>query len=113
MWGANIGGLFAALGVTSIVLGLALQNAVGSIISGLLLLFEQPFQLGDWLTAAAVHGAGGRGQLAGGAHRHGQRRADRAERLAGQRVVHQPEPADRGHSEIIEDKFSDDDHRSR
>lgn len=47
IWGANIGGLFAALGVGSIVLGLVLQNSVGQIISGLLVLFEQPFQLGD------------------------------------------------------------------
>ncbi|MDQ2699649.1 MAG: mechanosensitive ion channel, partial [Actinomycetota bacterium] len=33
----------------SIVIGLALQNAVGGVVSGLLMLFEQPFQLGDWL----------------------------------------------------------------
>ncbi|HET9876393.1 MAG TPA: mechanosensitive ion channel family protein, partial [Mycobacterium sp.] len=39
------------LGVGSIVLGLALQNSVGNIISGLFLLFEQPFQLGDWIDA--------------------------------------------------------------
>jgi Mechanosensitive ion channel/Cyclic nucleotide-binding domain len=44
------------LGVTSIVLGLALQNSVGQIISGLLMLFEQPFQLGDWLDAPAGRG---------------------------------------------------------
>ena len=56
VWGANVGGLFAALSVTSIVLGLALQNSVGSIIAGLLLLFEQPFQLGDWLDAGGVRG---------------------------------------------------------
>ena len=56
VWGADVGGLFAALGVTSIVLGFALQNAVGSIISGLLLLFEQPFKLGDWLDAEGVRG---------------------------------------------------------
>ena len=56
VWGANVGGLFAALGVTSIVLGFALQNAVGSIISGLLLLFEQPFRLGDWLDTGSVRG---------------------------------------------------------
>ena len=46
IWGAHIGGLFTALGVSSIVLGLTLQNSVGQIISGLLVLFEQPFQLG-------------------------------------------------------------------
>ena len=49
VWGANIGGLITALGVTSIVIGLAVQSAVGPVISGLLLLFEQPFRIGDWL----------------------------------------------------------------
>lgn len=56
VWGANVGGLFTALGVTSIVLGLALQNAVGQVISGLLLLFEQPFQLGDWIDTPSARG---------------------------------------------------------
>lgn len=56
VWGADVGGLFTALGVTSIVLGLALQNAVGQIVSGLLLLFEQPFQLGDWLDTPSARG---------------------------------------------------------
>lgn len=56
VWGANIGGLFTALGVTSIVLGLALQNSLGQVISGLFLLFEQPFQLGDWLDLPTVRG---------------------------------------------------------
>lgn len=56
VWGADVGGLFAALGVTSIVLGLALQGAIGAVVSGLLLLFEQPFRLGDWLEAAGVRG---------------------------------------------------------
>ncbi|MBX3092267.1 MAG: mechanosensitive ion channel [Cryobacterium sp.] len=56
VWGADIGGLFTALGVGSIVIGLALQNAVGSVISGLLLLFEAPFELGDWLDADGVRG---------------------------------------------------------
>jgi small-conductance mechanosensitive channel len=56
VWGANVGGLFTALGITSIVLGLALQNSVGQIISGLLLLFEQPFRLGDWLDTPSARG---------------------------------------------------------
>jgi len=56
VWGANVGGLFTALGVSSIVLGLTLQNSVGQIISGLLLLFEQPFQLGDWVKTTAARG---------------------------------------------------------
>lgn len=56
VWGADVGGLFTALGVTSIVIGLALQNAIGSIVAGLLLLFEQPFRLGDWLDGGGVRG---------------------------------------------------------
>jgi small-conductance mechanosensitive channel len=56
IWGADVGRLFTALGVTSIVLGLALQNSVGQIISGLLVLFEQPFQLGDWIETPTARG---------------------------------------------------------
>lgn len=56
VWDADVGGLIAALGVTSIVIGLALQNAVGGVISGLLLLFEQPFKIGDWLEVGSVKG---------------------------------------------------------
>mgnify|MGYP003888295599 CR=1 FL=1 len=49
VWGADVGGVFTALGIGSIVVGLALQSAVGPVISGLLLLFEQPFELGDYI----------------------------------------------------------------
>ncbi len=56
VWGANVGGLFTALGISSIVLGLTLQNSVGQIISGLLLLFEQPFQIGDWVETTSARG---------------------------------------------------------
>jgi small-conductance mechanosensitive channel len=56
IWGADVGRLFTALGVTSIVLGLALQNSVGQIISGLLVLFEQPFRLGDWVDTPSARG---------------------------------------------------------
>jgi small-conductance mechanosensitive channel len=56
VWGFDVGGLWATLGVGSIVIGLALQNAIGSVVSGLLLLFEQPFRLGDTLDVAGVSG---------------------------------------------------------
>lgn len=49
IWGVRVGGLFAALGVTSVVIGLMLQNSVGQIVSGLFMLFEQPFRIDDWL----------------------------------------------------------------
>ncbi|NYF08867.1 small-conductance mechanosensitive channel [Leifsonia sp. AK011] len=56
VWRADVGGLFAALGVGSIVIGLSLQNAVGSVVSGLFLLFEQPFTLGDWIEVDGLRG---------------------------------------------------------
>ncbi|WP_445255952.1 mechanosensitive ion channel family protein [Nocardioides aurantiacus] len=56
VWNLDVSGLFAALGVGSIVIGLALQNAVGSVVSGLLLLFEQPFKIGDTLDVDGTSG---------------------------------------------------------
>lgn len=56
VWGTDVAGLFTALGVTSLVLGFALQGAIGSVVSGLLLLFEQPFRLGDYLDAGGTRG---------------------------------------------------------
>lgn len=49
VWKADLAGLAAALGVSSIVLGLALQDTLGSVMSGIALLFERPFIVGDWL----------------------------------------------------------------
>jgi small-conductance mechanosensitive channel len=49
VWGADLGGFLTALGVGSLVLGLALQDSLGNIFSGVALLFEQPLALGDWI----------------------------------------------------------------
>ncbi|WP_264960700.1 mechanosensitive ion channel domain-containing protein, partial [Mycobacterium kiyosense] len=56
VWGVRVGGIFTALGVTSVVIGLMLQNSVGQIVSGLFVLFEQPFRIGDWLDTPAARG---------------------------------------------------------
>lgn len=56
VWGVRVGGLFTALGVTSVVIGLMLQNSVGQIVSGLFMLFEQPFRLDDWLDTGSGSG---------------------------------------------------------
>ena len=56
IWGVRVGGLFTALGVTSVVIGLMLQNSVGQIVSGLFMLFEQPFRIGDWLDTPTARG---------------------------------------------------------
>ena len=56
IWGVRVGGLFTALGVTSVVIGLMLQNSVGQIVSGLFMLFEQPFRINDWLDTPTGQG---------------------------------------------------------
>ena len=49
VWKIDLGGLLAALGVGSLVIGLAIQDALKNLFSGILLLFERPFSLGDWI----------------------------------------------------------------
>ena len=49
VWGVNLGGLLAALGVGSLVVGLALQEPLGNLFNGIALLMAKPFQTGDWI----------------------------------------------------------------
>jgi small-conductance mechanosensitive channel len=56
VWKADLAGLVTALGVSSIVIGLALQDTLGSVMSGIALLFERPFAVGDWLELEGVVG---------------------------------------------------------
>src|SRR5499426_1289380 len=45
-----IQGLLATSGVVAIILGLALQNTLGDVFSGLVLSFSQPYRPGDWIS---------------------------------------------------------------
>ena len=56
VWNADLAGLVTALGVSSIVIGLALQDTLGSVMSGIALLFERPFSVGDWLKVGDIQG---------------------------------------------------------
>lgn len=56
VWKADLGGLITALGVSSIVIGLALQDTLGNLFSGITLLFERPFTVGDWLDLNGTKG---------------------------------------------------------
>lgn len=49
VWGADLGRLVTALGVGSIVIGLALQDTLGNIFAGISILFEKPYVEGDWI----------------------------------------------------------------
>lgn len=56
VWGHEVSGALTALGLGSIVIGLALQEPLGNIVSGIMLLFERPLSVGDWITAEGVTG---------------------------------------------------------
>lgn len=56
VWEIPLGGLVTALGLGSIVIGLALQDTLGSIMSGIALLSERPFSEGDWIHVDGVEG---------------------------------------------------------
>ena len=52
----DLGGLIATLGIGGIVIGLALQDTLGNLFSGVALLFERPFEVGDWLEVNGQEG---------------------------------------------------------
>lgn len=56
VWEADLAGLLTALGVGSLVIGLALQDSLGNIFSGIALLFERPVSIGDWVQIGDITG---------------------------------------------------------
>jgi small-conductance mechanosensitive channel len=48
--------LLATMGSAAVALGFALKDLVGSLIAGLILLFDRPFQVGDRVTFGGVYG---------------------------------------------------------
>ena len=56
VWNVDVSGLFAALGVTSIVVSVALQDTLSGLASGFLLISDRPFSPGDWIEANDVEG---------------------------------------------------------
>lgn len=56
VWGVPLSGAIAALGVTSLVVSLALQNTLSGLASGVLLLADQPFRPGEWIQVGDIEG---------------------------------------------------------
>jgi small-conductance mechanosensitive channel len=52
----NLTPMFVTSGVVSIVLGLALQELLANLMSGVVLSLEQPFKVGDWVKIGATEG---------------------------------------------------------
>ena len=54
--GVDINALIAALGLTSLAIGLALKDTIENAITGVLLLIQRPFKVGDVIQVASVTG---------------------------------------------------------
>jgi small-conductance mechanosensitive channel len=56
VWDVDLSSLFAALGVTTLIISVALQDTLSGIASGFLLMLDRPFQPGDWIQADDIEG---------------------------------------------------------
>jgi small-conductance mechanosensitive channel/CRP-like cAMP-binding protein len=56
IWQKDLSPLLTTFGVGSLVLGLALQDTLGNLFSGLSLVSERPFSVGDWIQVGEISG---------------------------------------------------------
>lgn len=56
LWGLDLSGLLVGAGVLGIVLGLAARKTIGAMIAGFVLMFTQPFSVGDWVEISEHEG---------------------------------------------------------
>ena len=56
VWQIDLSSLATAAGVGSLAIALALQETLSNLVSGFLLLFARPFQVGDWIEFNGVEG---------------------------------------------------------
>lgn len=54
--GFNVGAALAGLGVVGIALGFAAQDSVANVISGVLIFWDKPFRVGDWIETEGEYG---------------------------------------------------------
>ena len=55
-FGYNLGGLVTGLGITSVVIALAAQDLAKSLLSGLCILLDKPFNIGDYIAVNNYEG---------------------------------------------------------
>ncbi len=56
IWGVDLQALLAALGVGSLVIGLALQDTLGNLFSGIAVISARQFKPGDWIKVGDIEG---------------------------------------------------------
>ncbi len=54
--GVNIGAALAGIGVAGIAIGFAAQDSVANVISGILIFWDKPFVVGDWIETEGMFG---------------------------------------------------------
>lgn len=55
-FGINVTALIGAAGVVGVALGFAAQTSVANIISGIFLMIENPFEMGDYIQVSSIEG---------------------------------------------------------
>ena len=55
-WGINVNSLIAGLGIGGIAVALAIQNILGDIFSSFSLIFDKPFEIGDFIVVGSNNG---------------------------------------------------------
>ena len=56
VFGVNVAGVVAGLGIGGIVVALAAKDSVENVFGSLTILFDMPFKLGDWVKIGAIEG---------------------------------------------------------
>jgi small conductance mechanosensitive channel len=54
--GVNVAAALAGVGVAGIAIGFAAQDSVANVISGILIFWDKPFVVGDWITTEGQYG---------------------------------------------------------
>jgi small-conductance mechanosensitive channel len=54
--GVNVGAALAGLGVAGIAVGFAAQDSIANVISGIMIFWDKPFVVGDWITVEGEYG---------------------------------------------------------
>jgi MscS family membrane protein len=56
-WVKNLSGIIAGVGIGGLAIALAAQDSLSNAFSSLMILFDQPFEVGDWIETSEVSGS--------------------------------------------------------
>ena len=54
--GLNMGPVLAGLGISGVILGFAFQETIGNLLSGVMIVMNSPFRIGDYIDAGSYSG---------------------------------------------------------